>query len=157
MQEIPIRSFSVSVIIIRVTDMRHELLLLKRNGTLAGTWCQVAGAIEPGETAWQAAKREVREETGLALQKLYSADICEQFYEADRNAITLVPVFVGYADANSQVILNAEHQDFRWVGFEEAVELVSFSGQRRVLNHVRQEFVDRTPNPWLLIEESEVP
>ena len=152
MQEIPVRSLSVSLIIVRLIDARHEVLLLKRTGTLAGTWCQVAGAIEPGETAWQTAKREAREETGLTLHKLYSADICEQFYEADRDAIVLVPVFVGYADPDAAVILNAEHQDFRWVSFEEATELVSFSGQRRVLDHINREFVDRAPNPWLLIE-----
>jgi dATP pyrophosphohydrolase len=154
MQEIPVRSFSVSLIILRLSDNRHELLLLKRSRTLAGTWCQVAGATEPGEAAWQTAKREAREETGLTLHKLYSADICEQFYEADRDAITLVPVFVGYAGPNAQVVLNAEHHDFRWVSFEEAAELVPFSGQRRVLDHVKREFVDRTPNPWLLIEEA---
>jgi len=153
MQDIPIRSFSVSVVVIRHTGTRHEVLLLKRSRTLAGTWCQVAGFIEPGETAWQTARRETREETGLTLHKLYSADICEQFYEAHRNAITLVPVFVGYADSTAQVVLNAEHQDFRWSSFEDAIELVPFSGQRRVLNHVRQEFFYRTPNPWLLIEE----
>ena len=77
MQDIPIRSFLVSVIVIRQTGTRHEVRLLKRSGTLAGTWCQIAGFVEPGETVWQTARRETREETGLTLQRLYSADICE--------------------------------------------------------------------------------
>ena len=97
MHEIPIRCFAVSVVILRPAGSAFEFLLLRRTGTLAGTWCQVAGAIEAGETAWQAGLREVVEETGLHPNRFYSADICEQFYEADRNAISLLPVFVGYA------------------------------------------------------------
>ncbi|MGK2889628.1 MAG: NUDIX domain-containing protein [Candidatus Malihini olakiniferum] len=52
--------------------------------------------IEAGETAWQTAQPEAEEETGLQLTDLYSADRCKQFYEADNNDITLVPVFVAY-------------------------------------------------------------
>ena len=65
MQEIPIRSFAVSVVVIRHAATGPEVLLLRRTRSLAGEWCQIAGAIEPGETAWQAALRETREETGL--------------------------------------------------------------------------------------------
>ena len=120
MQEIPIRSFAVSVVVIRRAAAGPEVLLLRRTRSLAGEWCQIAGAIEPGETAWQAALRETREETGLDLQRLYSADICEQFYEAERDAISLLPVFVGIAAPDAAVRLNAEHSAFRWAGFGEA-------------------------------------
>ncbi|WP_336169133.1 NUDIX hydrolase [Ensifer sp. MJa1] len=120
---------------------------------MEGTWCQVAGKIEANETAWQAGLREVEEETGLKLDRFYSADICEQFYEADRNAISLLPVFVGYARDGATVRLNAEHSDFRWVSFDEAIRMVPFAGQRKVLKHIRDEFIDNEPNPWLLIEE----
>ncbi|MBB3464556.1 8-oxo-dGTP pyrophosphatase MutT (NUDIX family) [Rhizobium sp. BK377] len=41
------------------------MLLLRRNHTLVGEWCQIAGAIEEGEKAWEAALREVNEETNL--------------------------------------------------------------------------------------------
>ncbi|OCP07172.1 MULTISPECIES: NUDIX domain-containing protein [unclassified Ensifer] len=154
MHEIPIRSFAVSVVVLRSAGSGWEVLLLRRTGTLAGTWCQVAGAIEANETAWQAGLREVEEETGLRLDRFYSADICEQFYEADRDAISLLPVFVGYATANATVRLNAEHSDFRWMSFDEAIRMVPFAGQRKVLKHIRDEFIDNEPNPWLLIQET---
>lgn len=151
MQEIPIRSFAVSVVVIRRVAAGTEVLLLRRTRSLAGEWCQIAGAIEPGETAWQAALRETREETGLDLQRLYSADICEQFYEAERDAISLLPVFVGIAAPDAAVRLNPEHSAFRWAGFGEAAGMVPFAGQRHVLRHVEQEFVAREPSRWLLI------
>ncbi|OOG67009.1 NUDIX hydrolase [Sinorhizobium sp. A49] len=154
MHEIPIRSFAVSVVILRETGGTHEVLLLRRNGSLAGEWCQIAGAIEAGETAWQAALREVEEETGLRPSRFYSADICEQFYEADRDAISLLPVFVGNVPSAATVTLNAEHSEFKWLSFDEAVRMVPFAGQRKVLRHIQQEFVDSEPSAWLLIREA---
>lgn len=151
MQQIPIRSIAVSVVVIRRAAAGPQVLLLRRTGSLAGEWCQIAGAVEPGETGWQAALRETREETGLEPLRLHSADICEQFYEAERNVISLLPVFVGIAAPEAEVRLNPEHSEFSWVSFHEAAGMVPFAGQRHVLHHVEREFVDREPSRWLLI------
>ena len=154
MPDIPIRAFIVSLVALRRTATRCDVLLLQRAQTLVGAWCQIAGSIEEGETGWQAAVRELAEETGLTPDTLYSADICEQFYEADRDAITMAPVFVAFIDEAAEVALNHEHSDHRWVGFDEAVEMVSFGGQRRVLRWIEEEFVKRTPSRHLLIDMS---
>jgi dihydroneopterin triphosphate diphosphatase len=151
MTEIPVRCLSVSVVVLRVESEHVQVLLLRRNRTLAGEWCQVAGGIEEGELAWQTALREVKEETCLECRLLYTADICEQFYEVDRNAISILPVFVGFADASSQVVLNSEHSEYCWVSFDKAIELVPFSGQRQVLRHIQAEFVLREPVKHLQI------
>ncbi len=153
MKQIPIKSFSISVIILREIAGDAEILLLRRNHTLVGEWCQISGAIEDGETAWQAALREMQEETGLTPLRLYSGDICEEFYEADRDAITVVPVFVAYVDFAAEVTLNPEHSEYKWVSLDWAQDMVPFGGQRRVLRHIKQEFVMRDPNKHLLIAE----
>lgn len=153
MAEIPIRCFAVSVVLLRKVGVGCEVLLLRRNHTLIGEWCQIAGGIEDGEKAWEAALREVSEETGLSCDRLYSADICEQFYEADRNAISMLPVFVGFVDAEAAVVINDEHSEFRWLPFETALGMVPFAGQRHVLKHVHAEFVQREPIRHLLIRE----
>lgn len=153
MVEIPIRCRGVSVVLLRKAEAEIEVLLLRRNHTLVGEWCQIAGGIEDGEKAWETALREVKEETGLTCARLYSADICEQFYEADRDAITMVPVFVGFVDWGAQVFLNEEHSEFRWTRLTTAFDMVPFAGQRHVLKHVEAEFVQREPVEHLLIWE----
>ncbi len=152
MTEIPIRCSAVSVVILRRVPAGCEVLLLRRNHTLVGEWCQIAGAIEEGEKAWEAALREVHEETNLTCERLYSADICEQFYEADRDAISLLPVFVGFVGTDATVVINHEHSESRWVSFDTALGMMPFAGQRRVLRHVESEFVRREPVRHLLIE-----
>jgi dATP pyrophosphohydrolase len=150
--EVPIRSFTVSVVALRKRDDKHQVLLLKRAQSLSGEWCQIAGKIEKDERAWQAALRELAEETRLRPTILYSADICEQFYEPSRDAITVVPVFVACVEPDKNVVLNDEHSEFRWVSFDEAVEMVPFAEQRRVLGHIEREFIQRPPSRNLKID-----
>ncbi len=152
MAEISIRSFSIALIALRETGQGVEVLLLRRNHTLVGEWCQIAGGIEEGETAWEAALRELKEETGLTPERFYSGDVCEQFYEADRDAIVMAPVFVAFIDPNAVVVLNEEHSDYGWVSFNEAREMVPFAGQRRVLQQVEDEFIKGAPSAHLMIE-----
>lgn len=152
MAEIPVRCFAVSVVLLRAAEGQSQILLLRRNRTLVGEWCQIAGGIEEGEKAWETALREVMEETGLTCDRLYSADICEQFYEPDREAISILPVFVGFVDPAAEVVLNDEHSEFRWVSFDVARGMVPFAGQRHVLTHIEAEFVLREPVRHLLIE-----
>lgn len=152
MAEVPIRCLHASLIVLREGNKGHETLLLKRAQTVVGEWCQVAGSIEIGEEAWQTALRELHEETGLHPKELYSADVCEQFYEADRDCILIAPVFVAFVDTSLEVKLNHEHSEYRWVSFDQAVEMVAFAGQRRVFRQVEGEFVKRRPSRHLRIE-----
>jgi len=148
---VPLRAGAVSVHLVRRRADGPEVLLLHRTAP-PRTWFNVAGRIEPGETAWQAALRETREETGLVPEAFSSADIVEQFYVAERNVINLLPVFLGFVAPDAEVAMNEEHDAHEWLAFEAAGERVSFAGHREVLRQIRAEFLDRPPNPWLRIE-----
>lgn len=132
-------------------EVPRMLLLRRAKSQLENEWCHIAGSIERGETAWQAALREIAEETGLQVKRLYSADCTEQFYEPAKEQITVVPAFVAYVDPTQPVRLNAEHSGFRWVTFAEAQDLVTFGGQRRLYAEIEREFVQRRPSSWLKI------
>jgi len=153
--DIPVRASAVSVIVLRpAPNGKYQVLLLKRRNKPVGEWCQVIGSLEPGETAWQGALREMHEETGLVPKKFYSANTHEQFYDAASDQMLIVPVFVAYVEPDTRIELNDEHSDYAWLNFGAARNRVPFSGQRRVLKFVKRNFVERAANAHLLISDN---
>lgn len=115
-------------------------------------WCHVAGKIQEGEAAWQTARRELGEETGLEIERLYSAEYLEQFYDESRNCITMIPAFVAMFQALPDIALNDEHLDYKWCSLEEALELAEYPNQRALYRHVWENFVEREPSARMRVE-----
>lgn len=139
-------------VVIHLVRPGPEFLLLRRADTLKGIWMSAAGRVEPGERAWEAALREAEEETGLVPHTLYSVDTNEFFYNIARDRVIVLPVFLGFVDAGADVQMNDEHDAFRWLSFDQAIERIEFGGQRRVLRYIREEFIDRSPSPHLKVD-----
>lgn len=151
-ETVPIDCFGVSVVILRELDKKFETLLLRRRKPIEGVWYQVGGHIEKNETAWQAALRELKEETGFTPISFYSADYLEQFYSFADNQVQIVPTFVAYVASNLEVHLNDEHSTCEWISIEQAIDYLAFPGQKKLFNHIKEFFVDRVPNELLKIE-----
>lgn len=150
---LPIRCGIVSVLVLCGAGAATRLLLARRSGAyLDGVWSYIAGHVQDGETGWQAARRELFEETGLVPEALYATSFCEQFYRAQPEGIEIVPAFVARVGEPAEVRLNHEHSAWRWVDLDEAATLLPFGSQRDLLAHVRREFVERTPSEALRIE-----
>lgn len=149
-----ITPYCISVFIINKDKIDAPYLLIKRAGEyLKGTWQMVTGGIDPFETAWEAAYREIFEETGLRPSKLYSADAVETFYLKIKDKVAFVPVFVAYVEGNPCVQLSVEEHDaYSWVSYEEALERLVWSEQKRILTHVHQQFVLKKPHDLLEIQ-----
>lgn len=133
---------------------QERYLLIHRCGKyLPNTWQMVTGGIEPGEKAWEAALREIKEETGLVPDRLYSADAVETFYMKSLDKITFVPVFVAFVNEPSRIVLSpSEHDAYEWLSFQQAKDLLSWSEQKRVLTIVHENFVLKEPSRLCLIE-----
>jgi dATP pyrophosphohydrolase len=127
--------FKVRVIdayVYRKTMSGVEFLILKRAKTkiYEHLWQGVAGKIEKGEKAWEAAIRELREETSLAPLKIFIADHVSSFYEEHGDRLNFVPVF-GIEVDSQEVVLSEEHCDFRWVKLDVALSYLVWKGQKK--------------------------
>lgn len=149
---IPIRCQGVAVVLLKKFDDEYKVLLMKRaTPVLKDVWCYIGGGIEEGEKAWEAAYREIQEETGISKVSLYTSNIFDQFYSSIEDYIYVAPVFVGYVANEDNVTLNYEHSDFEWMSFAEAKERASLPGNDNVLEHIEKHFVKRLPMEWLSI------
>ena len=129
----------MSKVIVRVIDAyvfnrknkEIRFLLLKRAKTkiYEHLWQGVAGKIEAGEAAWEAAIRELKEETGFEPVRIFVADHVSKFYEAHGDWVNMVPVF-GIEVEDEEVILSDEHCEFKWVDFNTAHQTLIWSGQK---------------------------
>ncbi|MGR5067458.1 MULTISPECIES: NUDIX hydrolase [Vibrio] len=148
---IPIQATHVSGVVISEFDGVKKMLLLKR--VKGGYWCHVAGGIEKGETGWQTLIRELKEETKIEGVELHSADFLEQFYEAHKNRIMVIPCFVIFCKPEQHVTLNHEHTDYRWCTLAEAKQLTPFANQHHLYEHVWKYYVESVPTQFTLISQ----
>ena len=113
------------------SDTYEYLLLLRAPGRLdEGRWRIVTGKIEGDEAAWQAARRELHEETHLPLLRLLVVPFVSRYYEWEYDRLNDIPVFVALTEPGATPILDDEHVDFGWVSADEAVQLLVWPAQR---------------------------
>ena len=143
---IPINTNFVAVYVCKKVNGKSRYLILKRKSEyMHGLWGQVAGKIEEGETAVQAALRETLEETGLTPDSLYSVDVVESFYEVGYNYISIIPIFLAFVSDRSNVTLSFEHSEYKWVTANQAKKLLPFIQQKRTIDIIEQEFILKEP------------
>jgi dATP pyrophosphohydrolase len=135
-----IRVSLVDVYVLRMTAGGIECLALRRaeGGRCPGSWEVVHGHIEDGERPWQAARRELEEETGLAPERLYNLSRVETFYQHRLDEVALVPVFAAFVSPEAAVRLGSEHDAHEWLSPAEAGQRLAWPRERRALEDAVQ-------------------
>lgn len=120
---------------------RPLYLLLRRSPgerLYPGLWQFVSGSIERGESADQAALRELREETGFSPEAFWVVPHVSTFYEPARDIVNLSPLFAARVPAGAEPVLSSEHDQHRWLEYEAAAERLVWPGQREGLRIVHE-------------------
>ncbi len=114
----------IQVIVYRVSGSNGEVLLLKRSGT--DVWAPITGGVEVGETYNQAARRELLEEVGARSWKKFVPSVHSFTFINPpvhrRPGLVHEEVFGCEVDSGFVPTLSEEHDDYRWVSFEQALE-----------------------------------
>jgi ADP-ribose pyrophosphatase YjhB (NUDIX family) len=110
-----------------IVDAAGRLLLMKRSDS--GCWGPPGGAVELGEVVETAARREVREETGLELGEMSFFGVFsgpELFYVyPNGDQVYNVTIVYLSRDWRGQVQIDGEHTEWRWFARPEIPENLS--------------------------------
>lgn len=142
-------SSAIEVHLFRRRGRKVEYLLIRRSGdrSLSGVWQPVTGGIEPRETAWKAAAREVLEETGLRPLRWWALEHINVFYKPDRDFVMALPLFAAEVSWTDTVVLSTEHDRYAFVSPAEAKRRVLWASQRRALDAIREEVLAAPAGP----------
>jgi 8-oxo-dGTP diphosphatase len=116
-----------------IWDERERLLILKP--TYKKGWTIPGGQIDPGESPWDACRREVREECGLAVE--HGRLVCVDFRPArpQRPGGVRFVFDLGSVDEDAQKSVRLQEEEIeehRFAELAEALELLSGPLRRRV-------------------------
>lgn len=112
------------------------LALRRAEGTrCTGAWEVVHGRIEEGERPEHAAVREVAEETGLAIARLYNVT-CHPFYLHRFGVVQVAVVFAAFVDSSRTPELGVEHDRAEWVTVDEAMTRLVWPRSRASLRDI---------------------
>jgi 8-oxo-dGTP pyrophosphatase MutT (NUDIX family) len=132
---VPIEIRVIDVVVFRRVQKGWQVLVLRRAaGTRCpGSWEMVHGKVNEGESLEAAARRELREETGLTAESLFSITM-HPFYLVPRQTVQIAAVFAAVVPGDAPVVRGDEHDKHGWVTVAAARRRFSWPHERRHLD-----------------------
>jgi dATP pyrophosphohydrolase len=119
---------------------------------LGATWQLISGELEPGETAWEGALREMEEETGLTARAFYRLSTLTSFYRSDDDSLNVAPMFCAIVDEGAVPTISSEHDGFEWVDVDTSRSRLMWPDDREALDEVRSVILGDGPaKPYMRI------
>jgi dATP pyrophosphohydrolase len=135
--------FQILVLPYRHSGAEVEYLVLHRSDS--DIWQAVAGGGEHGENALQAAKRECMEELGFEGQDWIPLDtvssIRKTLFKGNELWVDhpyVIPEYSFGMHLSSDPVLSHEHDNCRWVQYDEAQTLFTYDSNRTALWELNQ-------------------
>jgi 8-oxo-dGTP pyrophosphatase MutT (NUDIX family) len=127
-----VHEHSAGFILFRQTPAGPVFLLLD----YGKHWDYAKGHLEEGESPWQAAVRELREETGIRqVDRItpFQHDMHYNFFSPKKGRIAkTVTYFLGQT-RTTQVTLSHEHKNHAWLPFEDALNRLTYKNAKDLL------------------------
>jgi 8-oxo-dGTP pyrophosphatase MutT (NUDIX family) len=132
---------SAGGVVFRRSDSLVEVALISVGDK--NRWQLPKGLVDAGEGAQEAAVREAREETGLETELVAPIEKIEYwYYSTNRGGRVRFHKFVHFfllrylsGDVRDH---DAEVNEARWVEIDEALALLAFAGERKVVARARE-------------------
>lgn len=105
-----------------ISNSNNEILLLQRSDKsgLGGKWSIPGGGLDRGENSEAGILREIEEETQITIN--YPRPFFVKTYLSNSDDFTVIIAYRAFYRGGS-VILNWEHDAFKWVNKDEALSM----------------------------------
>lgn len=105
-------------------------------------WFTITGSVEEGETIEEAAKREIKEETGLDIREIFDLNwgSVYNWFDRDHEERNLI-AFVEHPD-NIKLDMR-EVVDYKWVYLEEFINLIRWDDDKTLLKVVLKKALNK--------------
>ena len=132
------REFSAGGVLVRPRNGLWLVAVIRPSGKPPGTWALPKGRIGEGETAQEAAVREVREETGAHGRPLAAlGEVSYWFHWSNERVFKVVAFFLLRYEGGRLGELAAEFRhevaEVRWLRLAEAPALMAYQGEREIV------------------------
>ncbi|HZS31016.1 MAG TPA: NUDIX hydrolase [Gaiellaceae bacterium] len=129
------REFSAGGVLVRSIRGRPHLAAIRPQGK--NVWALPKGRIDPGETAAEAAVREVREETGVDGRLVEKLGDIRYVYTWEGEKIFKVVSFFLLRAGRGRIgaieeSMRIEVAEARWLPLDEAPRLLAYGGEREM-------------------------
>jgi dATP pyrophosphohydrolase len=135
--------FQVHIYLYRINPSgKYEYAIFQRSDN-SEWWQGICGGMEEGETLEESARRELYEEAGISddlpiypLDTHASLPVSIFFEERQKRwgkDLLIVPMYFYAMPFEGEITLSDEHINVRWLTYDKAYELVSFSDQKVAL------------------------
>ncbi|MEE8168583.1 MAG: bis(5'-nucleosyl)-tetraphosphatase [Candidatus Hydrothermarchaeales archaeon] len=123
---------SAGAIVFRRQEKKINYLLLHYE---SGHWDFAKGNVERGEEAKETVLREIEEETGIKDARFIEGfkEEISYFYKRAGKTIYKKVIFFLAETLTERVELSYEHIDYGWLGYEEALERLTYKNAKEVL------------------------
>ncbi|MGM0381101.1 MAG: bis(5'-nucleosyl)-tetraphosphatase [bacterium] len=107
-----------------------------------GHWGFPKGHVEAGETALEAARRELKEETSLEAKNIHPEfeEKIDYYYTWEGEKRYKEVVFFAGEVEEAKVKISHEHQDFCWLEADETAEKITYEDEKELFQKWRGRF-----------------
>ena len=124
------------IVKIHMNELFHLALKRSKEQVFPNIWQPITGKIKPDEAAYDAAKREIKEETGIIVDEIFVLPKITTFYLPEDDTIYLSPVFLYLAQPDVQIEISIEHSDYKWMKKNEALNNYVWQGQKESVESI---------------------
>lgn len=152
-------SNTIQLHIIKFDSKANEFrqLILKRSPDTKpypSMWQVVTGRLEAQETAFEAALRELKEETSLEPMKFWTLPFVASFFNTLKDELSFAPVFVCEVSELSEVIISEEHSEWLWIDLAETSNYIKLPSHIEGTKCVEDFVINNDENFHYQIEKS---